>query len=453
MENFNSQVRIRLGKDINGNPVNMTGAEFINTLEVHKDPSLCTNGARPLTLTESAYTARLPVTTVPQHPIYTNGTSKAFGMLDGSPIFAEGATIGISYLERVIIGGEVRNICPVLDRNYNEVVTPSSTNVVYAMFSTNGNEGDFPTNANMQVSFCTVNANGSYQPYELVLGDYYLEPNLVYNFGYARKYNLSSGGTGATGSMTGESSSEELMIAIGRALVNLPSYTKFTLGEDTPLTDSEGFKVDINIKEDGSILPTFIISGHNSGTITPVGSTLVTDRLNIRAKTGMGYISSVYVLINGVKVDNDKVTIANNNGFITITFDNPATGGQMTNVLGEGDVIEVEYVVPWEPKIVPPLTKFVVSYFVENDGRVSVRITTAAESLGRMSGVIKWYDASDTFIEDLTFSNLSTGIEQTTLVGTSVGTTINNGSNYMKVTVTTTYEDDTELKENLTIFN
>jgi len=70
-----------------------------------------------------------------------------------------------------------------------------------------------------------------------------------------------------------------------------------------------------------------------------------------------------------------------------------------------------------------------------------------------MSGKLSWYDSTDTFIEDMTFSNLSTGISQTVLVGTSIGTTINAGSNYVKVSVTTTYEDDTELTEHLTIFN
>jgi len=70
-----------------------------------------------------------------------------------------------------------------------------------------------------------------------------------------------------------------------------------------------------------------------------------------------------------------------------------------------------------------------------------------------MSGKLSWYDSTDTFIEDMTFSNLSTGISQTVLVGTSTGTTINTASNYVKVSVTTTYEDDTELTEHLTIFN
>ena len=453
MKNFNSQVKIRLGKDMNGNPVFMTGSQFINTLEVHKDPSLCTNGARPLTLTSSSFTAVLPVTTMPETPMYTNGTSSANGMLDGNPIFSEGATIGIGDLTPLVIGGEVRNICPVLDRSYNEVVTPSATNVVYAMFSTSGTEGDLPTDTNMQVSFCTVNSNGSYQPYELEAGDYYLEPNLLYSFGYARKYNLSSGSGGSSVSMTGESSHEEIMNAIGRSLVKLHSYAKITLGEDAPLSETEGFKVSVNIREDGTILPTFVISGYDSGIITPIGSTLVTDRLNISAKTGKGYVSGIFMYINGVKVDNDKVDVVNTNGLITVSFNNQSHGGQMTNVLSDTDVIELAYMVPWEPKVVPPLTKFLVNYIIEPDSRVSVRITTSAQNMGRISGTIKWFDSTDTFIEDMVFSNLPTGMEQTVLVGTSTGTTINAGSNYMKVSVTTTYEDDSELTEHLTIFN
>jgi len=453
MNNFNSQVRIRLGKDLNGNPVNMSGADFINTLEVHKDPSLCTNGAKPITLTADSYIARLPVSTVPSHPIYIHGGSNANGMLDGSPIFSGGATIGIGSLTTVVIGGAVRNICPVLDKSYNEVITPNNTNIVYAMFNTSAVEGDLPSDTNMQVSFCTVNSNGSYQPFELPVGDYYLEPNLVYNFGYARKYNLSGGDGGGASSMAGESSSEELMVTIGKALKDIPSYTKFTLSEDAQLSPTEGFKVDVNIKEDGTVLPTFVISGYSSGVVTPAGATLVTDRLNIRAKTGMGYLSNVYFLINGVKVDNDKVSITNNNGMFTLTFDNPAVGGQMSNVLSNEDVIEVAYVVPWEPKTVPPLNQFLIGYTVESNGTITTTITTSAHKVGRMSGKLSWYDSTDTFIEDMTFSNLSTGISQTVLVGTSIGTTINAGSNYVKVSVTTTYEDDTELTEHLTIFN